>query len=388
MPLAHGRDYGYAIDRARFDAALWHLAAAQPTVTARQPFSVTTVVMDGPRATGIEGRAPGGVLESYTADLVVGADGRFSLVARTVGALALAVADTYPVTYVYAYWRNVAPYDTAGDAVVHGYAAGNGVGYLLMDSADATTAVVIGGRSAVFTTTHMGSEALYLHVLRQQPRLWRRFGHAERVTTVRGMRDVGNGYRTASGPGWALVGDALHQVDPLDGQGIFDAVFSAKALSHAIVAWRRGEHTWAAAGACYAAAVRAETEPMFKVTLERVKTELYGRYPDWAYRTVLRWISTDPAYLHRIGRLLVRDMDPAHVRTPRVILGALARGALRDLTWRLVGHPRHDALPPLADGTAARSPAPGRTRTRAAIQPPTRRAVDANAGQGVVAADE
>jgi hypothetical protein len=142
----------------------------------------------------------------------------------------------------------------------------------------------------------------------------------------------------------------------LDGQGIFDAVFSAKALSHAIGAWRRGEHTWAAAGACYAAAVRAETEPMFKVTLNRVKTELYGRYPDWAYRTVLRWISTDPAYLQRIGRLLVRAIDPAHARTPRVILGALVRGAVRDLTWQLVGHPRHDALPPLAEVTTPHPP--------------------------------
>jgi flavin-dependent dehydrogenase len=312
--------------------------------------------MDGPRATGIQGRAPGGPLESYTADLVVGADGRFSLVARTVGARDLEVADTLPVTYLYAYWCNVAPYDAAGDAVVHGYAVGNGVGYLLMDSADDTTAVVLGGRSALFTTTHMGSEALYLRLLHQQPRLWRRFGQAEQVTTVRGMRDVGNVYRTASGPGWALVGDAVHQVDPLDGQGIFDAVFSAKALSHAIVAWRRGEATWAAAGACYAAAVRTETEPMFKVTLNRVKTEVYGSYPDWAYRTVLRWISTDPAYLQRIGRLLVRDIDPAHARTPRVILGALARGAGRDLTWRLMGHPRHDALPPLAAVTASQPP--------------------------------
>src|SRR6476620_9594296 len=95
------------------------------------------------------------------------------------------------------------------------------------------------------------------------PGIWRRLAQAHPIGEVRGMRDIGNLYRQASGPGWALVGDALHQKDPLDGQGIYDAVFTAKALGQALAAWQHGAVSWEAALAQYEAAVQAETFPMY-----------------------------------------------------------------------------------------------------------------------------
>jgi flavin-dependent dehydrogenase len=328
VPILFGRDYAYAIDRARFDEALWRTAARQAGVTAMQGVAVTDVLREGECVSGVRARLPGDVVSTWTADCVVGADGRFSLVARKVGAKELDRCDDLPTSIYYAYWRDVAAF--ADGPTIHIFGTGRGIGYLLMDSADGTTCVAVGGRAALFSGDQKPVER-YAQLLRDQPHVWRRLEGAERATEVHGMRNIGNLYRQASGPGWALVGDALHQKDPLDGQGIYDAVFTAKALAEAIGTWKRGAASWAYAMETYAAAVRAETYPMYQVTLERVRQELYIPRPDWAYKTWVRWLSTDAEYRRRFGLLLARAIDPERWLPPSAFLGALLRGALSDL---------------------------------------------------------
>lgn len=334
VPDALGRSYGYAIDRARFDTALLATAARSPGVTVRQPFAVTELLRDGDCVTGIRGRTPGSEEEVFTANCVVGADGRFSLVARRAGARVIEEHTANPTTLYYAYWKNVEPYDQAGPAI-HAFGPGRGYGFLLMDSADDTVAVVVEGQAGLLASGQDKGEGVYLRLLKAHPRVWRRLQQAERVTAVHGMRDVGNLYRQAGGPGWALVGDALHQKDPIDGQGIYDALFGAKALSEALVAWKRGAQTWPQEVASYEAAVRAETEPMYRNTLERVKNELYSTAPAWTIMTTLRWLLEDPEYQRRLGLVLVRALDVRSAYPRRVILRALARGALSDLAYRV-----------------------------------------------------
>jgi flavin-dependent dehydrogenase len=295
---------------------------------ALQGVSVIELLRAGGRVTGVRARVPGGAELSWTADCVVGADGRFSLVARKAGARDLDRRDDLPTSIYYAYWRGVAPY--TGGPTAHVFGTGRGIGYLLMDSADDRTCVAVGGRAALFEG-HETPADRYTRLLREQPHVWKRLAHAERTTAIHGMRNIGNLYREAGGPGWALVGDALHQKDPLDGQGIYDAVFTARALAEAIGAWKRGEASWEQALERYTAAVRAETYPMYMVTMERVRLELYTPRPDWAYKTWIRWISTDAEYQRRFGLLLARAIDPARWFPPSAFLGALARGALGDL---------------------------------------------------------
>lgn len=347
VPNALGRSYGYAIDRARFDAALLVTAARSATVTVRQPFAVTEILRDGDQVTGVRGRAPGREEETFTADCVVGADGRFSLVARHAAARIVEEDTANPTTLYYAYWKNVAPYDQAGPAI-HAFGPGQGYGFLLMDSADDTVAVVVEGQAGLLTPGPDKGEGVYLRLLRAHPRVWRRLQQAERVTPVHGMREVGNLYREAGGAGWVLVGDALHQKDPLDGQGIYDALFGAKALSEALAAWKRGSQTWMQAIAGYEAVVRAETEPMYRNTLDRVKNELYSQAPAWTMTTTLRWLLEDPEYQRRLGLVLVRALDVRTAYPSVVILRALARGALSDLGYRIGKRQRPNDLPSIA----------------------------------------
>jgi flavin-dependent dehydrogenase len=346
VPDVAGRDYGYAIDRARFDEALWRNAARFPSVVARQPFVVSGLVRSGDRITGIRGRAPGGAEEIYTADCVVGADGRFSLVARQAAARTLEEHTERPTTLYYAYWRNVAPYDDEGPAI-HAHGPGYGYGFLLMDSADDTVAVVVEGQSSIINPGPEKAEGFYVDMLRRHPRVWRRLRHAERISEVRGMRNVGNLYRAAGGRGWALVGDALHQKDPLDGQGIFDAVFTGRALGQALIDWKRGAISWEQALSNYDAVVRRETYPMYQNTLQRVKNELYTRQPAWAFRSWIRWLLEDPEYLRRLGLVIVRGIPVTRWLPPRVFIRALGRGALRDLRRLVRRQPRMNMLPSL-----------------------------------------
>ncbi len=327
VPDIFGRDYGYAIDRARFDHALWRVAARQPSVTVRAGRAVTDLLWAAGRVAGVVSRAADGTTQTDTADVVVGADGRFSLVARKVGAPEHHRRDDLPTTLYYAYWSGARPYDAHGPAI-HAYAGRPGLGYLLMDSADGSLAVVIEGQAALLEPgPGQSAEAFYEAQLRAAPNVWARLRGAARQTDVRGLKRVRNLYRQAGGPGWALVGDALHQKDPLDGQGIFDAVFTARALAEAITAWRRGGRTWEQALADYEAAVRAETLPMYRETLRRVRRDLYTPLPDWFIRTVGRWLLDDPEIKRRVGLLLVRGLSPdAFTPPPGVALRALLRG--------------------------------------------------------------
>ena len=79
-------DYFYGIDRAQFDYALWQHASSFLTVTAYDGFAVTQIQKDDSgNVIGLQGKTSDSE-ESYTADLVIGADGRFSFSARQFGA--------------------------------------------------------------------------------------------------------------------------------------------------------------------------------------------------------------------------------------------------------------------------------------------------------------
>jgi flavin-dependent dehydrogenase len=334
IPEAHGRDYAYAIDRARFDGALWAHAARQPGVTARDGASLIDLLWHDGAVVGALIQHEG-ERKSIGAELVIGADGRFSTVARKAGAEERDAHDDHPTTLYYAYWRGVAPLDADGPAAV-AYGEGDGCGYLVMDSADDTHAVAIEGRADLLEPPAGKIEPYYLDLLRRNTVLWSRLRRAERVTEVRGMRKVGNLYRSPGGAGWALVGDAYHQKDPIDGQGIYDAVYTAKLLAQAIADWRAGDRSWAQALAWYDAAARAETFPMYRSTLERVRASLYSSSPEWlngtAGRTIARWILQDRVCQEQIGMLLTRQVPADRVMSAPVVLGALLRGPLRDLS--------------------------------------------------------
>jgi flavin-dependent dehydrogenase len=335
IPMLNGRDYGYAIDRARFDFALWENALRFPSVEGRLGWSVIDLVWEDGRVVGVTASAPGQPRQEIRAAVVVGADGRFSVVARKAGAAQRDEHVEFPTSIYYAYWKNAPPFDGRGAAAV-AWGDGTGFGFLMMDSADDTVVVAVEGQSVIIDPAPGRVNAWYDALIARYPAVGSRMRHAERITDVRGMKNVGNLYRQPGGSGWALVGDAYHQKDPLDGQGIYDAVFTAKALAAELTAYFSGAQDWETTLRRYDSTARSETYPMYQSTLQRVQVSLYDSSPEWlkwaAANSFGRWLFEDRLIREQLGLMLTRQISPREVMSTPMVVGALLRGPLRDLS--------------------------------------------------------
>ncbi len=342
IPEIGGRDYAYAIERARFDHALWDNALGYDTVDGIMGFSVTNLLWDsiGKTVIGVEGKhRDSSDKERFTSKVVVGADGRFSMVARKVEATERDRSEEHPTTIYYGYWANVKPHDD-GDHTAAAYGSEDGsYGYLLMESADDMTCIAIEGRSDVVAADGNPTD-YYIDLLKQNPLVWERVEGAELQTKVHGMKKIGNLFREPGGLGWALVGDAYHQKDPIDGQGIYDAVFSSRAMATALIDWHNGETKWDDALQHYDEVVRAEMLPQYETTLNRVQQQMYPAQtqlpiPRRLLATPLRWLYKDRVMKEAAGLALNRQIDPRIVAKPQFLAMAMLRGSLRELSERL-----------------------------------------------------
>jgi 2-polyprenyl-6-methoxyphenol hydroxylase-like FAD-dependent oxidoreductase len=99
--------------------------------------------------------------------------------------------------------------------------------------------------------------------------LGERLRSATRVERFRGTPDTPNVFRQASGPGWALVGDAGLVMDPITGQGIGNAFRDAEALSIAIL------EGWTEPGVLYAKlALFAQKRDVSRLPMYDMTTDL------------------------------------------------------------------------------------------------------------------
>ncbi|PRP91196.1 hypothetical protein ENSA5_57680 [Enhygromyxa salina] len=335
-PLA-GRDYVYAVDRARFDHCLWRKLARVPGVITRERARVTELIREADRVVGVRVALPDqDEPRSVRARAVIGADGRRSLVARSVDAEVTVERRDVDTTIYYAHWEGVAPYQD-GPTIAHIHASCDGFSFVFMPSADGQVMVLAQGRSDYWGALEGSPAQIYEGLLRARPAVWRRLAGARRVSELSGMKRVGNLFRAPAGPGWALVGDAYHQKDSLDAQGIYDALLGAKLLATQLRRWHAGDLSWDQAVANYGAAAHAALAPMFEATMDRVKRELYDEPPPFVAKTILRWVLTHPDYARRFSDLATRRREPEGFLTPGVLLGLAARGAAGRLRARLRG---------------------------------------------------
>jgi len=225
----HGVSALYAPRRALLDRVLADAAVAAG-VDIRYHSAVEEVAYDAHgRACGVVARE-NGTIQRIAADLVVGADGRHSTIARRVGAATLREA-RHATGVLYTYWTGL----DEGDGYYWGYRQGVSVG--LIPTNDGATCLFVSVPWARFQNELQGAApAAYHRFIRSGfPAIDRRLRAGRPTEAVRGFAGQLGYIRQGSGPGWALVGDAGYFKDPLTAHGITDALRDAELLARAAI---------------------------------------------------------------------------------------------------------------------------------------------------------
>ena len=217
-----GHRTAWGVDRRRFDARLAaHAAAAGAELLESTRF---VALLDG------TGRVSGGVVRGtdgrerrIQADLVVGADGVRSSVARLTGV-------ERPVRFPRRLGL-VAHYAGTADLIDHGEMhVGDGyyVGLAPMPDGELNVGMALPLGTSGSAAERFGAAIAGL------PNVARRLDGRARLSPIRGAAPIGHRVSDVAGPGWLLIGDAAGFVDPFTGEGIYRALRSARAAADAI----------------------------------------------------------------------------------------------------------------------------------------------------------
>ena len=201
-------------------------AAADAGADVREGFIVDELVFDDAHVVGIKGRTPAGAVIEERAKIVVGADGRHSLVARAAQAGQYHEKPPLLCAY-YSYWRGL-PMNGRFETYIR-----PNRGCAAAETHDGLTLVIGGWPIAEFEANKKDVERHYLETIRLAPALGDRLGGAKREAPIAGAT-IPNFFRKPYGPGWALVGDAGYNKDPITAQGITDAFRDAESIATAV----------------------------------------------------------------------------------------------------------------------------------------------------------
>jgi 2-polyprenyl-6-methoxyphenol hydroxylase-like FAD-dependent oxidoreductase len=238
FPACEGVDALYSPRRTLLDTILVEAARAAGAEV-RENFRVTQLIASDGRVTGIRGAARGRPEVAENAGLVIGADGKRSLVAGAVGARRYRERPVRSFAS-YSYWTGVPAsggelYQRPGRAVA------------VFPTNDELTMVYAAAPMAEFAAARTDLEGHYLRTLDLCGDLGERVRSGARAERLRTTPDQPNTFRCSHGPGWALAGDAGVVMDSVSAQGMTNALRDASYLSAAVAAGLGGSQPLAQA---------------------------------------------------------------------------------------------------------------------------------------------
>jgi 2-polyprenyl-6-methoxyphenol hydroxylase-like FAD-dependent oxidoreductase len=287
-------------------------AAAEAGAEVREGFAVDDIVIEDGCVVGIRGRSEGRPTVTERAAVVVGADGRHSLVARAVAPEQYNERPVLQAGY-YTYWSDL-PCEGRFDIFIR-----PGSGFAAIETNDGLTMVVAGWRFADHEAKKKDYERSYLDTLGQVPSFAERLRGARRVDRLYGAA-VPNLFRRPFGPGWALVGDAGYNKDPITAQGITDAFHDAERTAAALDQVFCGERSFADA---MEAAQRERDErvtPMYDFTCQLAALEP----PPPDMQQLFAALQGNQPAMDRFAQLNAGTLSPVEFFAPEHIGGIMA----------------------------------------------------------------
>jgi 2-polyprenyl-6-methoxyphenol hydroxylase-like FAD-dependent oxidoreductase len=238
FPAYEGVDALYSPRRTLLDTILVE-AAREAGAEIWENFRVTELTGSGSRVTGIRGSARGRPEVTQTASLVIGTDGKRSLVASAVGARRYRERPVRSFAS-YSYWSGLPVsggelYQRPGRAVA------------VFPTNGELTMVYVAAPMTEFASARADLEGHYLRTLDLCGDLGERVRSASRAERLRTTPDQPNTFRCSHGPGWALAGDAGVVMDSISAQGMTNALRDASYLSAAVAAGLGGSQPLACA---------------------------------------------------------------------------------------------------------------------------------------------
>lgn len=212
---------GYVSRRWDFDHFLVEQARKNPLITLAENMAITKVLSFKEEiiVTTKDG-------QEMAADMVVGADGAHSVIAKLCGR---EVDKQHYSAGLRQYWKGVKGFEEGNPIELHFY-KNTLPGYLWVFALPNGWANVgIGIRSDVVSRKKLNIKTLMHELITTHPLLKNRFAHAEPVEEPKGYGlPLGSKKVPVSGERFILVGDAASLIDPFTGEGIGNAMISGR----------------------------------------------------------------------------------------------------------------------------------------------------------------
>jgi 2-polyprenyl-6-methoxyphenol hydroxylase-like FAD-dependent oxidoreductase len=235
-------------------------AAVEAGAELRENFTVDEVPAADEAVTGIRGHAKGTAAVTERARVVIGADGRHSVVAKTVQ------PDQYDerpsrLAMYYAYWSGL-PAD-GFDTTIR---ADNRRGWAAVATHDDLTVLPFAWPVEEFKDNRGDIERNFFAAMDLAPEFAERVRAAKRESKFIGSAELPGYFRKPFGPGWALLGDAGYHKNPITAMGINDAFRDAELLAGALDDFFSGRRSYQTAMSDYQQARDREAMPVYEFT--------------------------------------------------------------------------------------------------------------------------
>jgi flavin-dependent dehydrogenase len=299
-------------------------AAIEAGAELSEGFIAQGLLFEGKRVVGIRGRTRNGAPISERARIVIGADGRHSLVAKVVNAPRYNENPVLTCGY-YSYWADVPV--KGGEMYRRGQRT-----ITAWPTNDNLTMIYVAWPVTQFNAFRADVEGSYQATIDLVPSLAERVRAGKRVGRISGTGDIPNFFRKPYGPGWALVGDAGYIKDPISGTGISDAFRDAQLLVNALESISMGRKP-ANAFADYEQKRNAAAKPYYTLNIDAARM---NPYPAEQIK-LLRMLSSDPVSTQKFFGMLTGVVHPKELFNPQNLIQILGvRGVAKLLLSRIL----------------------------------------------------
>ncbi len=216
---------GYVCRRQVFDGFLFSHAKKKVALT-KEGFTVTDLIRDGEKIMGVRGIDNATKkTEELLAKIVIGADGASSIVAAKLGLNT--PKPEHECIALRQYYENIS--DCTNNIEIH-FVESLLPGYFWIFPLENNTANVgVGMLTSDIKQKNIKLQEAMFDVIQNDPLFRERFAKAKAISDVKGWRlPLGSFRRKAAGNGWILLGDAASLIDPFSGEGVGNAMASAR----------------------------------------------------------------------------------------------------------------------------------------------------------------